>query len=82
MIPTLISHNSSTTISFLPPTDFQRKQKENKKNNQILPATSDCCGAVVKNECRDHFSILLVQPPKRKAMAPPLVMNLIHVNNE
>jgi len=30
MIPTLISHNSPTTISFLPPTGFQPKQKENK----------------------------------------------------
>jgi hypothetical protein len=26
-----------------------------KKNNKILPATSACCGAVVRNECRDHF---------------------------
>jgi len=31
-------------------------QKENKKNNKILPATSACCRAVVRNECRDHFS--------------------------
>jgi hypothetical protein len=30
MINTLISHNSPTTISFLPPTDFQPKQKQNK----------------------------------------------------
>jgi F0F1-type ATP synthase membrane subunit a len=27
-----------------------------KKNNKILPATSVCCRAVVRNECRDHFS--------------------------
>jgi hypothetical protein len=31
----------------------KRKQK---KNNKILPARSACCGAVVRNECRDHFS--------------------------
>jgi hypothetical protein len=27
-----------------------------KNNNKILPATSTCCGAVVRNECMDHFS--------------------------
>jgi hypothetical protein len=27
-----------------------------KKNDKILPATSVCCGAVVRNECKDHFS--------------------------
>jgi len=26
------------------------------KNNKILPATSACCGAVVRNKCKDHFS--------------------------
>jgi hypothetical protein len=61
MIFTLISHNCPTTISFIPPTGFQPKQKEkkrkeNKKNNKILLATSACCGAVVRNKCRDHFS--------------------------
>jgi hypothetical protein len=35
---------------------YKKKTKENKKNNKILPATSACCGAVVRNECRDHFS--------------------------
>jgi hypothetical protein len=30
--------------------------KTKQKNNKILPATSACCGAVVRNECRDHFS--------------------------
>jgi hypothetical protein len=30
------------------------------KNNKILPATSACCGAVVRNECRDHFSYKIV----------------------
>jgi hypothetical protein len=30
--------------------------KRKQKNNKILPATSACCGAVVRNECRDHFS--------------------------
>jgi hypothetical protein len=29
--------------------------KTKQKNNKILPATSACCGAVVRNECRDHF---------------------------
>jgi hypothetical protein len=36
---------------------YKKKRKENKKNNKILPATSACCGAVVRNECRDHFSL-------------------------
>jgi hypothetical protein len=38
---------------------FYKKKKENKtkKNNKILPATSACCGAVVRNECMDHFSM-------------------------
>jgi hypothetical protein len=27
------------------------------KSNKILPATSACCGSVVKNECKNHFSI-------------------------
>jgi len=35
---------------------YKKKRKQNKKNNKILPATSTCCGAVVRNECRDHFS--------------------------
>jgi hypothetical protein len=35
---------------------YKKKTKENKRNNKILPATSACCGAVVRNECRDHFS--------------------------
>jgi hypothetical protein len=30
--------------------------KTKQKNNKILPATSACCGAVVRNECMDHFS--------------------------
>jgi hypothetical protein len=35
----------------------KRKEKKRKqKNNKILPATSACCGAVVRNECKDHFS--------------------------
>jgi hypothetical protein len=36
---------------------YKKKRKQNKKNNKILQATSACCGAVVRNECRDHFSI-------------------------
>jgi hypothetical protein len=35
---------------------YKNKTKQNKKNNKILPATSACCGAVVRNECKDHFS--------------------------
>jgi len=34
-------------------------QKENKKNNKILSAMLVCCGAVLRNECRDHFSFSL-----------------------
>jgi hypothetical protein len=34
MILTLISHNSSTIILFLPPTDLQPKQKENKRKQK------------------------------------------------
>jgi hypothetical protein len=34
---------------------YKKKTKENKKNNKILPALSACCGAVVRNECGDHF---------------------------
>jgi len=33
--------------------------KTKKIKNKILPAMSACCGAVVRNECRDHFSILM-----------------------
>jgi hypothetical protein len=33
MISTLISHNSPTTISFFPPTNFQPKQNKTKKKN-------------------------------------------------
>jgi hypothetical protein len=36
---------------------YKKKIKENKKNNKILPATSACFGAVVRNECKDHFSL-------------------------
>jgi len=32
--------------------------KTKQKNNKILPATSACCGAVVRNECMNHFSKL------------------------
>jgi len=35
---------------------YKKKRKQNKKSNKILPVTSACCGAVVRNECRDHFS--------------------------
>jgi hypothetical protein len=36
---------------------YKKKTKQNKKSNKILPATLACCGDVVRNECRDHFSI-------------------------
>jgi hypothetical protein len=35
---------------------LQKERKTKQKNNKILPATSACCGAVVRNECMDHFS--------------------------
>jgi hypothetical protein len=35
----------------------KNKTKQNKTKNKILPATSACCGAVVRNECMDHFSL-------------------------
>jgi hypothetical protein len=35
---------------------LQKEIKTKQKNNKILPATSACCGAVVRNECKDHFS--------------------------
>jgi hypothetical protein len=38
---------------------YKKKRKQNKKNNKILPATSDCCGIVVRNECMDHFSYFI-----------------------
>jgi hypothetical protein len=40
---------------------YKKERKQNKKSNKILPATSACCGAVVKNECRDHFSFNIVK---------------------
>jgi hypothetical protein len=33
-------------------------KKKIKNNNKILPATSAYYGAVVRNECRDHFSFI------------------------
>jgi hypothetical protein len=35
---------------------YKKKKKQNKKSNKILLAMSACCGAIVRNECRDHFS--------------------------
>jgi hypothetical protein len=35
---------------------YKKKTKQNKKIYKILPTTSACCGAVVRNECIDHFS--------------------------
>jgi hypothetical protein len=37
---------------------LQKEMKTKQKNNKILPATSACCGTVVRNECMDHFSII------------------------
>jgi hypothetical protein len=34
----------------------KRKQNKTKNNNKILSATSVCCGTVMRNKCRDHFS--------------------------
>jgi hypothetical protein len=34
----------------------KEKKKQNKRNNKILPVTSTCRGAVVRNECMNHFS--------------------------
>jgi hypothetical protein len=35
---------------------LQKENNRKQKNNKILPVTSACCGAVVRNECMDHFS--------------------------
>jgi len=35
---------------------LQKEMKTKQKNNKILSATSACCGTVVRNECKDHFS--------------------------
>jgi hypothetical protein len=39
---------------------YKKKRKQNKNNNKILQVTSACCGTVVKNECRDHFSYIYI----------------------
>jgi hypothetical protein len=39
---------------------LQKEKKRKEKNNKILPATSACFGAVVRNECMDHFSKIIV----------------------
>jgi hypothetical protein len=36
---------------------FFTKIKEKKKKKNILSATSACCEAVVRNECKNHFSL-------------------------
>jgi hypothetical protein len=46
--------------------------KTKQKNNKILPATSSCCGAVVRNECMDYFSIYIYRD---------LILTLHHYNN-
>jgi hypothetical protein len=33
---------------------YKKKRKEKKK--KTLPGRSACCGAVVRNECMNHFS--------------------------
>jgi hypothetical protein len=35
---------------------YKKKRKQNKNNNKILQVTSACCGAVMRNEYKDHFS--------------------------
>jgi hypothetical protein len=49
---------------------YKKNTKENKKNNKILPATSACCGAVVRNECRDHFSFHNIKRERERVMFP------------
>jgi hypothetical protein len=36
---------------------FFCKKITKQKNNKILPATSAYCGAVVRNACKDYFSL-------------------------
>jgi hypothetical protein len=53
--------------------------KTKQKNNKILPAKSACCGAVVRNECRDHFSITSKENDKtttllHNSLTTPLTM--------
>jgi hypothetical protein len=45
---------------------YKKKTKQNKKSNKILQATSACCGTVVKNECRDHFSYFFTKGNENK----------------
>jgi hypothetical protein len=33
--------------------------KTKQKNNKLLPATSACCRAIIRNECKNHFSIYI-----------------------
>jgi hypothetical protein len=54
-------HNKLTCLVIFYYFFTKRKQKKTKKNNKILPATSAYCGAVVRNECRDHFSKLKIK---------------------
>jgi hypothetical protein len=39
---------------------LQKEMKTKQKNNKILPATSACCGTVVRNECMNHFSYIYI----------------------
>jgi hypothetical protein len=58
-------HNNCTTPPHMevgpsvwgpPPCEEVLCRNQIPKNNKILSATSACCGVVVRNECRDHFS--------------------------
>jgi len=60
---------------------YKKKRKENKKNNKILPATSACCGAVVRNECRDHFSYYLGPQKMLKQITLEIIRVLPNNNN-
>jgi hypothetical protein len=57
---------------------YKKKWKQNKKNNKILPATLACCGAVVRNECSDHFSIIKQWLDKSVIFN---INNIYHINH-
>jgi hypothetical protein len=50
-------HNKLTWLVIFYYFFTKRKENKTKKNNKILPTTLACCGAIVRNECRDHFSL-------------------------
>jgi hypothetical protein len=44
---------------------FTKINETKQKNNKILPVTSACCGIIVRNECRNHFSFVNYWLPRR-----------------